>query len=203
MSEADHQNFIRLPEPRHAGAISVEQALMHRRSIRTYTQEPVSLAQLSQLAWAAQGVSSPRGYRTAPSAGALYPLEIYICAGRVNGLASGVYRYDTRHALRKIVAGDHRQDLARAALNQGFIAKAPAIFLFCAVYERVTNTYGERGRRYVLMEVGHAAQNLCLQAVALGLGTAAVGAFRDDSARTIFKLAPEEQPVYIIPVGKN
>ena len=146
----DSKNIISLPEPRHDGPVSIEKALLTRRSIRAYKNESLSLAELSQLAWAAQGVSSPRGYRTAPSAGALFPLEIYIYAGRVKELSAGVYKYQIRHTLRKIVEGDHRTDLARAALNQRFIAKAPAVFLFCAVYERITHTYGQRGMRMFL-----------------------------------------------------
>jgi SagB-type dehydrogenase family enzyme len=175
---------------------------MNRRSIRGFKHDSLSLAELSQLAWSAQGVSSPRGYRTAPSAGALYPLEVYIFAGRVEGLDAGVYKYDPRHLLEKIVSGDHRADLARAALNQSFIAAAPVVFLFCAVFARITKTYGERGRRYVFMEVGHAAQNLCLQAVAQGMGTTVVGAFQDNRVETMLELAPNESPIYIVAVGK-
>ena len=193
---------LRLPEPRLDGPLSVEQALANRRSVRSFKNEPLSLAELSQLAWSAQGVSNPRGYRTAPSAGALYPLETYTFAGRIKGLEAGVYRYDPRHSLEKIVAGDRRADLARAALNQRFIATAPVVFLFCAVFARITTTYGERGVRYVFMEVGHAAQNLCLQAVARGMGTTVVGAFDDDRVATMIDLAPNELPIYIVAVGK-
>ena len=202
MATLDSENIIHLPEPRHEGPSSVEQALLNRRSIRSFKNESLSLAELSQLAWSAQGVSSPRGYRTAPSAGALYPLEVYIFAGGVTGLDAGVYKYDTRHILEKVVAQDRRADLARAALNQGFIAKAPVVFLFCAVFARITNTYGERGRRYAFMEVGHAAQNLCLQAVAQGMGTTVVGAFQDDRVADMIALAPSELPIYIVAVGK-
>ena len=198
----DSKSITRLPEPRRDGPSSVEQALLNRRSIRGFKNDPLSLAELSQLAWAAQGISSPRGYRTAPSAGALYPLEVYIFAGRVKGLDAAVYKYDPRHILEKIVPGDHRTDLAQAALNQSFIGTAPVVFLFCAVFARTTNTYGERGRRYVFMEVGHAAQNLCLQAVAAGMGTTVIGAFQDNRVGTIIELAPKESPVYIVPVGK-
>jgi SagB-type dehydrogenase family enzyme len=132
----------------------------------------------------------------------LYPLELYIFAGRIKGLDAGVYKYDPRHVLEKIVAGDHRADLARAALGQGFIAAAPVVFLFCAVFARVTNTYGERGGRYVFLEAGHAAQNLCLQAVARGMGTTVVGAFQDDRVGDMIALAPDELPIYIVAVGK-
>ena len=197
----DSKEITRLPEPRLDGPSSVEQALLHRRSIRAFKNEPLSLADISQLAWSAQGVSSPRGFRTAPSAGALYPLEIYIFAGGVTGLDAGVYKYAPRHILEKVIAEDRREDLARAALNQIFIATAPVVFLFCAVFERITNTYGERGRRYVYMEAGHAAQNLCLQAVSRGMGTTVVGAFQEDRVATMIALAPNELPIYIVAVG--
>lgn len=198
----DSKSLVRLPEPRRDGPLSVEQALLNRRSTRAFNNDPLSLAELSQLAWSAQGVTSPRGYRTAPSAGALYPLEVFIFAGRVEGLDAGVYKYDPRHSVAKIAAGDRRADLARAALNQSFIATAPVVFLFCAVFARMTDKYGERGRRYVFMEVGHAAQNLCLQAVAQGMGTTVVGAFQDDRVGDMIALAPNEWPIYIVAVGK-
>lgn len=198
----DSQKITRLPEPRLDGPYAVERALLNRRSIRAFKKESLSLAELSQLAWSAQGVSSPRGHRTAPSAGALYPLEVYIFAGGVTGLEAGVYRYAPRHILETVAAEDRREDLARAALNQGFIATAPVVFLFSAVFARITSTYGERGRRYVFMEVGHAAQNLCLQAVAQGMGTTVVGAFQDDRVATMLALAPNELPIYIVAVGK-
>ena len=198
----DSKKITRLPEPRSDGPYAVERALLNRRSVRVFKNESLSLAELSQLAWSAQGVSSPRGYRTAPSAGALYPLEVYIFAGGVTGLDAGVYKYAPRHILERVIAKDRREELARAALNQSFIATAPVAFLFSAVFARITNTYGERGRRYVFMEVGHAAQNLCLQAVAQGMGTTVVGAFQEDRVATMLALAPNELPIYIVAVGK-
>ncbi len=198
----ESKNILRLPEPHIDGNYAVEQALQSRRSIRAFKNEPLSLAELSQLAWSAQGVSSPKGYRTAPSAGALYPLELYIFAGGIKGLDAGVYKYDPRHILRKIIAGDRRTELAGAALDQRFIATAPVVFLFCAIFARITSTYGERGRRYVFMEAGHAAQNICLQAVARGMGTTVVGAFEDDRVASMIALAPNELPIYIVAVGK-
>ena len=156
------EDFIRLPKPHHDGPVSVERALLTRRSVRIYKKDPLTLAEISQLTWSAQGISDSRGYRTAPSAGALYPLEIYVIAGRVDELPAGVYKYDlSKHGLRKIIGGDRRKDLSRAALNQNSIANAAAVLLFCTVDERVTNKYGDRGVRYVFMEIGHAAQNVC------------------------------------------
>lgn len=196
-------NVIELPKPHFDGSVSVEQALLKRRSVRAYKNEPLTLTAISQLLWSAQGVSNPRGYRTAPSAGALYPLEVYLAAGRVDELPAGIYHYIIAgHALRKIVDGDHRVDLSRAALNQNSIAKAPVVLLFCTVNERVTSKYGERGMRYIFMELGHAAQNVCLQAVALGMGTVVIGAFRDIEVKKIAHLAEHEIPAYILPIGR-
>ena len=203
MQTINAEDFIKLPAPCHDGQVSVERALSARRSVRRFQNEPLTQADVSQLLWAAQGVSDQKGYRTAPSAGALYPLEIYLVAGRVYDLSAGIYRYETaRHALRKIVEGDRRADLCQAALNQHSIASAPIVLLFCTVDERVTNKYGERGLRYIFMELGHAAQNVCLQAAALGLGTVPIGAFHDGKIKKIVKCEPEEEPLYIMPVGK-
>jgi SagB-type dehydrogenase family enzyme len=203
MPPASPTQTIQLPEPRTQGDISVEQALKTRRSVRSYKNEPLDLAEISQLVWSAQGITHPRGFRTAPSAGALYPLEIYVVAGRIKDLPAAIYRYHPRrHELLKIISGDKRAELSRAALRQGAIRKAPAVLLFCAVYERTTGKYGQRGIRYVLMEVGHAAQNACLQAIALGLNAAVIGAFRDEEVKAIAHLSADEQPLYLVPVGR-
>jgi SagB-type dehydrogenase family enzyme len=194
---------ITLPEPRYAGDVSVEQALRERRSVRSYKDAPLDIDEISQILWSAQGITSSRGFRTAPSAGALYPLELYVIAGNVKNLPAAIYKYTPAdHALLEIVSGDRRSDLSRAALRQGSIGKAPAVILFCAVYERTTGKYGQRGIRYVHMEVGHAAQNVCLQAIALGLHAAVIGAFRDAEVKAIAKLPAEEQPLYFVPVGR-
>jgi SagB-type dehydrogenase family enzyme len=197
----DH--VFKLPDPRFEGIVSVEHALFARRSVRSYKDEPLTILQISQLLWSAQGVSSPSGYRTSPSAGALYPLEVYVVAGRINDLSAGIYKYLSRdHALLRTVGGDLRADLCRAALNQRSIANAPAILLFSTVNERITKVYGERGIRYLYMELGHAAQNVCLQAVALGLGTVVIGAFHDPEVKAIAALPEEEHPAYVIAVGR-
>ena len=203
MSPATSSKPIPLPEPRYAGEVSVEQALRERRSVRSYKDAPLDMAEISQLLWSAQGITNKRGFRTAPSAGALYPLELYIIAGNVKNLPAAIYKYTPQdHALLEIVSGDKRSQLSRAALRQGSIRKAPAVILFCAVYERTTGKYGQRGIRYVHMEVGHAAQNVSLQAIALGLHTAVIGAFRDTEVKAIANLPANEQPLYFVPIGR-
>ncbi len=203
MSPANPPDTIQLPEPRYDGDVSVEHALRMRRSVRSHKDDPLNLSEISQILWSAQGITSPRRFRTAPSAGALYPLELYVIAANVKNLSAAIYRYKPDdHLLVKIVSGDRRSELSRAALRQSTIRKAPAVLLFCAVYERTTGKYGQRGLRYVHMEVGHAAQNACLQAIALGLNTVVIGAFRDTEVKKIANLAAEEQPLYFVPVGR-
>ncbi len=200
----EQAEVIKLPEPQYDSKVSLEQSLLERRSVRDYTGQPLTLEEASQLLWAAQGITDPAGYRTAPSAGALYPLELYIVAGDVEGLAAGVYRYQPEgHQLVKTLDGDKRAALAQAALEQEWVEEGAAVFVFTAVYERTTGKYGQRGIRYVHMEVGHAAQNLCLQATALGLGAVTIGAFYDKEVGQLLNLPTEEQPLYVIPVGRK
>ncbi len=181
----------------------VETALARRRSVRSFGAQALELSQLGQILWAAQGITGSRwATRTAPSAGALYPLEVYVVAGRVNGLAAGIYHYRPRnHALDRIGTGDRRDDLARAALGQGWMAQAPAILAITGVVARTALKYGRRAERYVFMEAGHAAQNVYLQAQTEGLGTTAVGAFRDTAVRALLGLSDQEDPLYLMPVG--
>jgi len=194
---------IALPEPRYDSDISVEEAILQRRSVRDYTDEALTLPELAQLLWAAQGLTRSSGKRAAPSAGATYPLEIYAVTGNVEGIANGIYRYKPhQNELVKVVDGEQREALAQATLDQQFIAQAAVNLVITAIYERTTQRYGERGIRYVHMEAGHAAQNVCLQAVALKLGTVVIGAFHDDQICEILKLPDNEVPLYIIPVGK-
>ncbi|MBC7237377.1 MAG: SagB/ThcOx family dehydrogenase [Chloroflexi bacterium] len=195
-------DLVLLPEPHVMGKISLEEALSARRSIRDYADDPLSLAELAQLLWAAQGITDPRGYRTAPSAGATYPLELYVVVGRVEGLAAGIYHYlPDGHALARVASGDRRAALAGVALGQSWIEEAPVDLVLAAVYERTMQRYGARGRQYVHMEAGHAAQNVYLQAVTLNLGTVVVGAFHDEGVRDVLGLPKEQQPLYIMPVG--
>lgn len=193
---------IRLPQPRFAGPVSVEQALLQRRSIRNIARDPLTVDDLTQLLWAAQGVTRAQGYRTAPSAGALFPLELHVAAGCVTGLRTGLYRYrPLDHALCVSSTVDLRPGLSRAALSQRPVERAPVVFLFTAVYHRCTATYGSRGVRYTDMEAGHAAQNLCLQATALDLKAVVVGAFSDEEVKRLAALPAEEDPLYLVPVG--
>ncbi len=202
-TKAEEMNMdVNLPQPRLDGGFSVERALHGRRSIRDFSAAPLSLAEIGQLLWAAQGITSPEGLRTAPSAGALYPLEIALVAGRVAGLAPGIYRYaPSGHALQQIGAGDVRAALARAALDQQWIQVAPAVIVFSAVEKRTIRKYGNRGLSYIYIEVGHAAQNVFLQAEALGLGAAAVGAFDEKEIAGLLRLPTEQRPLYLMPVG--
>ncbi len=202
-SLADPERTIALPRPQREGSVSVEQALDQRRSVRDFAPEPLPLAAVSQILWAAQGITDPSGLRSAPSAGALYPLEIHLVAGAVSGLEPGVYRYDPHgHRLVAGARGDRRAALARAALGQDWIADAPAIVLVTAIHQRTTRKYGDRATRYVHMEAGHAAQNVYLQAVSLGLGTTMVGAFRDGEVARAVDLPGREEPLGLLPIGK-
>lgn len=197
-------SIFRLPGPMRSGGPSLEEALWGRRSIRDYSKEPLTLQELSQLLWAAQGITDPRGLRTAPSAGATYPLEVYAVVGAVEGLGAGVYKYRPEdHSLLMVGEGDRRAELAEAALGQGWVRGAAIGIVIAADYGRTTSRYGERGVRYVHMEAGHAAQNLLLQAAALGLGAVPVGAFDDDGVAAVIGAPPNERPLYVIPVGRR
>jgi SagB-type dehydrogenase family enzyme len=196
---------VRLPEPRSTGEVTVESALRHRRSRRSYADEPLTLAEASQLLWAAQGVTDRAdGGRTAPSAGALYPLEVYLAAGEVTGLEAGIYRYrPASHTLTRVAAGDRRDAIAGAAGRQGWVRRAPAVIVIAAVPRRTAVKYGSRAERYVHMEVGAAAENVYLQAEALGLATVFVGAFDDRALHAAAHLGDGEEPLAVLPVGKR
>lgn len=195
---------IKLPEPRLRGEISLEETLLERRSVRDYAPGSLRLEEVSQLLWAAQGVTAEWGGRTAPSAGALYPLETYLVVGNVESLSPGVYKYNPEgHELVKVRDGDVREQLAVATLGQTCVKEGTISIVIAAVYERTTGKYGERGVRYVHMEAGHAAQNIYLQATALDLGMVTVGAFHDDQVKDIVGLSGNESPLYVIPVGRK
>jgi SagB-type dehydrogenase family enzyme len=199
------QGSFTLPQPAYDGEISVERAIKERRTVRTFRPDSLSISQLSQLLWAAQGTTDARrGFRAAPSAGALYPLDVYAVVGEggVEALAPGVYRYRAEnHSLEVVGKGDRRKDVAHAALTQMWIATAPVIFVISAEYERITSKYGERGIRYVHIEAGHVGQNIFLQAGALRLGVGIVGAFRDASVADAIGAPKGYEPLIIIPVG--
>jgi SagB-type dehydrogenase family enzyme len=193
---------IKLPDPAKRGTVSVEEALQARRSVRAYADTPLTLAQLGQILWAAQGITSADGRRTAPSAGATYPLELYVVAGSVTGLPAGVYKYrPLGHELVPHLDGDVRAALARGAVRQAWVAQIPAMLAITAVPERTRTRYRDRTDRYVAIEVGHVAQNVYLQAVALGLGTVVAGSFVDDSVAAVLKLDPAERPLAVMPLG--
>jgi SagB-type dehydrogenase family enzyme len=192
---------MKLPRPDRKGAIPLERAIDLRASRRAFEDSGITLAQLSQLLWCAQGEVDGGG-RAVPSAGATFPLEVYAVAGRVEGLAAGLYRYDGgNHSIELTVEGDLRSGLAKAALSQGFIVRAPATIVIAADYERTAGRYGGRAERYVHMEVGHAGQNIYLQCEALGLATCAVGAFDDASVKRLLRM--DEEPLYLMPVGRG
>jgi SagB-type dehydrogenase family enzyme len=189
---------IPLPPPSLSVSKSLEETLAQRRSVREFDEQPLTLAALGQLLWAAQGITNERGFRTAPSAGALYPLEIYVAT------ADGVFQYwPVGHQLLVLTQDDARSTLYSAALRQEPVRQAPAVFVVTAVYERTASKYGdERAQRYVHLEAGHAAQNLLLEAVALELGAVPIGAFEDERVQAALQLPADHQPLYLIPVGR-
>jgi SagB-type dehydrogenase family enzyme len=194
--------MIDLPAPVLTSDISIESTIEARRSVRDFSSRAPNLKGLSQLLWAAQGVTSRSGFRTAPSAGALYPLEIYLVAGSVKDLSPGVYRYiPAKHGLLPIKGGDHRQTLADAALSQSSIATAPVSLVIAAVYQRTAAKYGHRAERYVHIEAGHAGQNILLQAAAIELGTVIIAAFNDRVVQQVLDLPDGYEPISIIPTG--
>lgn len=188
---------IMLPEPNLDSDFSLVEVLEKRRSVRNFSGRELELDKISQLLWAAQGITQKAtGYRTTPSAGALYPLEIFLVK------SDGTYHYHPEeHKLAKLLSGDLREKLAEGSLFQGFIAIAPTSIVITAVYERTTIKYGDRGIRYVHMEAGHCCQNILLQSVALGLGAVPVGAFDDDYIQNLLNLPSDYRVLYVIPVG--
>lgn len=195
---------VRLPAPAQSGGMTLNESLATRRSIREYAPAPLGLAAAAELLWAAQGVTEAGGGRTAPSAGALYPLEILLVAGEVTDLPAGVYRYaPARHEITLVASGDRRAALADAALDQEWMRAAPAIIAVTAVHARTARKYGARAERYVHIEVGHAVENIYLEATALGLGTCVVGAFDDDAVGRTLALPAGEAPLALMPVGRR
>ena len=198
----EQERRISLPPVESIGEMSVAAAIELRRSMREFGRGELGLDDVSQLLWAAQGITDRDGMRTAPSAGALYPLELYVVAGTVDGLVPGVYRYRPKpHELLLVARDDRRKSLAAAALGQHWVHRAPAVLVIASVYERSVHKYGERGRRYTHMEVGHVAQNVYLLATARGLGTVLVGAFDDARVRQVLDLPPDHEPLGLLPVG--
>jgi len=190
------QDSIALPAPRLDSEVSLEQTLSARHSVRSFSAQPLTWAEIGQLLWAAQGITHDWGARTAPSAGALYPLDIYVST------ATGVYHYLPQgHQAVGTQDADVREEVWQAGLKQDAIRQAPAVFIITATYERTSAKYGDRAVRYVHLEAGHAAQNLLLQAVALGFGGVPIGAFDDAKVQSILALPEAQKPLYLIPIG--
>ena len=190
-------DIVTLPDPKTNGQMTLEETLQSRRSVREFSAEPLTMEEISQLMWSAQGLTDAAGHRAAPSAGAMYPLELYLVA------EDGLYHYIPQdHSLHRILDGDLRKDLANAALKQEFILEAPVTIVFTAVFARTEQRYGSaRSPRYIHLEVGHAAQNVLLQAVALGLGAVPVGAYEDARVSRVLGLPADHIPLYLIPIG--
>jgi SagB-type dehydrogenase family enzyme len=203
ISDQNPGTMINLPEPVSEGTMSLEETLLLRRSVRSYRDAPMNLQEVSQLLWSAQGITNERGFRTAPSAGATFPLELFVVVNNVEGLAKGIYHYSPhQNRLEMIRRVDVASDLARASLSQSMLADGGIVIVFAAEFERTTQRYGERGIRYVHNEIGHASQNVHLQAAAMNLGTVVIGAYRDEEVEAILKLDDELRVLYMMPVGK-
>ena len=194
---------LTLPEPRLAGKVTVEGALRERRSVRRFSSQGLTLEEIGQLLWSVQGVTGTGGERTTPSAGGLYPLQIYLAAARVDGLEVGVYRYRAdKHDLEPVVEGDVRIRLAAASHGVEWVDAAPVVLAIGGVVQRTAIKYGARARRYVYIEVGCAAENIYLQAQSLGLGAVLVGAFDDQEVSDTMKLREGEEIMALMPVGR-
>lgn len=197
------ENKVKLPESELKGKVSFEETLVKRRSIRKFKKGNLTLQSVSQLLWAAYGITDKdHELKTTPSAGATYPLIIYCVAGNVNELEPGVYKYlPEENVLIRVIKGDKRTELMAACLFQKFIKDAQINIVICADFKKTTSVYEERGVMYVHMEAGHSGQNIYLQAEALNLGTVAVGAFNEYEVKKLLKLSDNEKPLYIFPVG--
>jgi SagB-type dehydrogenase family enzyme len=195
---------ISLPEPRTDGGISMEKALLERRSIRSFTSEPLTLAEISQLCWAAQGVTDDKGHRTSPSAMATYPLELYLLAGNVTGLPDGVYHYSPQgHNLTVISNEDVISELFNTSMagKEDWRKSAPAVFIVTGVFDRINKIPGQDLSRFVYVEAGTASENLLLEVVSLDLASTYTAGFDENKTEEYLRLASGEMPIAIIPVG--
>ncbi len=202
--ETGNMTTITLPEPNLSGDISLEETLQKRRSVREYASTQLTLVEIGQLAWSAQGITDQtRGFRTAPSAGATFPMELYFLITGTDDIAEGAYRYlPDDHVLEQIIEGDLRQNLQSVALGQESITEAPVVLVITGVLSRIEPRYRDRAMRYMYMEAGHVAQNVYLQSVPLEIGTVVIGAFSDDGVSDVLQLDDGEYPLYIMPIGK-
>lgn len=196
---------MKLPRPKTDGGMPLETCIKTRRTVRSFTPQPLRLEELSQLLWSAQGITEENGYkRAAPSAGALYPIDVYAALGpdSVEGLNGAVYQYlPATHAVKTIAKGDLRRKVAEISLSQMWMARAPVIIVITAEYPRITVKYKRRGVRYAMIEAGHIGQNIFLQAEALGLGAGIVGAFDDKKLIHVMEISGFPEPLLIMPVG--
>ena len=193
------QEMISLPQPTKTGRLSLEEALTTRRSIRQYSPKALTLNEVSSILWAGYGKNKWER-KTSPSAGALYPIFLYIVVGKVENLEKGIYLYNSdRHTLTKVSQEDTRSQLALAALSQSWLSQAPLVIAICARFEITTSKYGKRGIRYVYMEAGYVSQNIYLEATSLGLGTVTVGAFYDEEVKKILNI--DQEPLLLMPIG--
>ncbi len=197
---------IELPAPIIQDGPGIWEVIHNRRSRRAYTDEPLNLSQLSQLLWATQGVTGEISIfklRTAPSAGALYPIETYLYANRVTGLEKGLYHYNVQfHHLELIKKGDFSNDVKKGALDQGIAGQAAVVFIWSAVFERSTWKYLQRAYRYIFLDAAHIAQNLALATEALGLGSCQIGAIYDEEMNSLLNLdSNKESVIYLSSVG--
>lgn len=197
---------IRLEPAVIEGGMSLWDALRKRRSVRDYREVPITARELGWLLWAAQGITEIEGgyaFRTAPSAGALYPVETYLSVQMVGGVEAGIYHYNVReHSLELVRAGDHRLEIARAALNQDFLAEGAVVFAWTGIFGRSKWKYRERAYRYVYLDAGHIAQNVALAAVALGLGSCQIAALYDDEVNALLGVdGKDESIIYMTVVG--
>ncbi len=198
----EDKEIVALPEVKRMEDGSLSDLMYKRHSIRSFAQGEMTLEQASKLLFAAQGITRHDRFRTVPSAGALYPLEVFIVTGSVSNLADGIYKYRPKaHQLIQVGVGDKRDDLARECLGQMWISEAQVVLVICGVYERVTQKYGQRGVRYVDIEAGCAAQNVSLEGYNLGLGSTVVGAFNDMGVSKIINADKKERPIIVMPVG--
>ena len=205
-SKQEASDVVKLPQPRTDGGISVEKALLERRSIRSFRNESLTLDEISQLCWAAQGVTDDKGHRTSPSAMATYPLEVYLLAGNVTGLPAGVYHYSPQgHNLTTISLGNKISDLFNSSMGgrEDWRRVSPAVFIITGVFERTNKIPGRDLSRFVYIEAGTAAENLLLEVVSLGLGSTYTAGFDENKTKEYLGLSPGEEPIGVLPVGRK
>ncbi|MBW1961836.1 MAG: SagB/ThcOx family dehydrogenase [Deltaproteobacteria bacterium] len=196
---------MKLPPADFTGKVALERTIKQRRTIRSFSSAPLTLKQFAQLLWAAYGTTDDRGFmRAVPSAGALYPMDIYavVGTGGIETIQAGIHHYEPRkHTVVLLGRGDFRNEISKASLFQTWMAVAPLMIVITAEYDRITGRYGDRGIRYAIMESGHIAQNIFLQAEALGLGAGIVGAFNDRGVNRVMNIPSSHEPLLIMPVG--